>query len=98
MYNCPICGSGYGLHGTGAFSINGDEDKWKCFSCGRGGDIFDLIGELRHAANYNKQLRAAADHFGIIIDDSNTSHRQDFTPIKGTAVVIQSQIRTIPIL
>ena len=27
MYNCPICGSGCGSHGTGAFSINGDEDK-----------------------------------------------------------------------
>ena len=85
MYNCPICGSGCGSHSTGAFSINGDEDKWKCFSCDRGGDIFDLIGELYHTTNYNEQLRVAADHFGIIIDDSSTIPRQDFTPIKGRA-------------
>lgn len=85
MYNCPICGSGCGSHSTGAFSINGDEDKWKCFSCDRGGDIFDLIGELYHTTNYNEQLRVAADHFGIIIDDSSTIPRRDFTPIKGRA-------------
>lgn len=86
MYNCPICGSGCGSHGTGAFSINGDEDKWKCFSCGKSGDIFDLVGELHHTTNYNEQLRAAADHFGIIIDGIRTSAKQDFTPIKDKTV------------
>ena len=86
MYICPICGSGSGSHGTGAFSITGN--KWKCFSCGKGGDIFDLIGELHHTADYNEQLQLAADFFNITIDSSKTGSaprsvaRQDFTPIR----------------
>ena len=43
MYVCPLCGSGTGSHSTGAFSIK-DGTSWKCFSCNKGGDIFDLIG------------------------------------------------------
>ena len=86
MYICPICGSGSGSHGTGAFSITGD--KWKCFSCGKGGDIFDLIGELHHTADYNEQLQLAADFFNITIDSGKTgaaprsAARQDYTPIR----------------
>jgi len=70
MYNCPICGSGSGAHGTGAFSITGN--KWKCFSCGKGGDIFDLIGELYHTSDYNEQLQRAAENLGVVIDSGNT--------------------------
>lgn len=86
MYICPICGSGSGSHGTGAFSITGN--KWKCFSCGKGGDIFDLIGELNHTADYNEQLQLAADFFNITIDSGKTeaaprsAARQDYTPIR----------------
>ena len=42
-YICPLCHSGEGRNRTGAFHIY-DETQWKCFSCDRGGDIFDLIG------------------------------------------------------
>ena len=80
MYICPLCGSGSGSHGTGAFSITGD--KWKCFSCGKGGDIFDLIGELEHTADYNQQLQSAAAVFNITIDGGRTSAKQDFSPIR----------------
>lgn len=49
MYICPFCGSGTGRNGTGAFSIDTKKgnEYWHCFSCERGGDIFDLIGELK---------------------------------------------------
>lgn len=80
MYVCPLCGSGNGSHGTGAFSIAGN--KWKCFSCGKGGDIFDLIGELEHTADYNQQLQSAAAVFNITIDSGRTSAKQDFSPIR----------------
>lgn len=83
MYICPLCGSGSGSHGTGAFSITGD--KWKCFSCGKGGDIFDLIGELEHTADYNQQLQSAAAVFNITIDSGRTSAKQDFSPIRPIA-------------
>ena len=48
-YNCPFCGSGTGRNGTGAFSVDEkrNNEYWSCFSCGRSGDIFALIGELK---------------------------------------------------
>ena len=66
MYVCPLCGSGTGSHSTGAFSIKGT--SWKCFSCNKGGDIFDLIGEYEGIADHSKQLKRAGELFGIYID------------------------------
>lgn len=40
FYCCPVCGSGTRT-GTGALSVKGR--IWKCFSCGAGGSIVDLI-------------------------------------------------------
>lgn len=62
-YVCPICGSGNGPKKTAAFNLNGD--KWKCFSCGNGGDLLDLIGEVEHIDGYTERLHRAAEIFGI---------------------------------
>lgn len=67
MYACPLCGSGTGPNGTGAFSIK-DDTSWKCFSCQKGGDIFDLIGELENLAEYSEQLTRAGEIFGIEVN------------------------------
>ena len=42
MYICPLCGSGSGSHGTGAFSITGD--KWKCFVAAKAA-IYSTLSE-----------------------------------------------------
>lgn len=47
QYNCPLCPSGRGKHGTGAFTVF-DDNHWKCFSCGETGDIFDLVEKYEH--------------------------------------------------
>jgi len=65
---CPLCGSGTGKHRTGAFNIRKDEkgvDRWKCFACGKGGDLFDLIGEVEGIQGYPAQLTRAKELFGI---------------------------------
>ena len=68
MYICPICGSGTGKNHTGAFSINAkDPTRWKCFSCGASGDIFDLIGQVEKIEAPEEQLKRAADLFGLDI-------------------------------
>ena len=79
MYVCPLCGSGEGHNGTGAFSIK-DGTSWKCFSCNKGGDIFDLIGEYEGIADYTEQLKRAGEIFGITIDSYRSSAREDFSP------------------
>lgn len=61
-YACPFCGSGEGENGTGALMINPKTDytTWKCFSCGRGGDIGDFIAEIE-GINPNKGLARARE-------------------------------------
>ena len=62
MYVCPLCGSGTGHNKTGAFSVQGV--RWKCFSCSKGGDIFDLIGEVEDITDYADQLKRARELYG----------------------------------
>lgn len=64
FYECPLCSSGTGPKGTGAFHLQGD--GWTCFSCGERGDITDLHAEttgltrgeaaLDLAKTYNLQI------------------------------------------
>lgn len=66
---CPKCGSGTGPNKTAALTIK--DDKFKCFACGIGGDVFDLaaavegIDEGDHAA----KLEAVARWAGIQLDE-----------------------------
>lgn len=65
MYVCPLCKSGTGAHGTGAFSIDrNDPTRWKCFSCDRSGDIYDLIGEYENITDRAEQFRRASELYG----------------------------------
>ncbi len=69
LYICPLCGSGTGRSHTGAFSIDSkDPTRWKCFSCGKSGDLFDLIGEVEHIAEPLAQLQRAGELYGIDTD------------------------------
>ena len=74
MYICPLCGSGTGKNGTGAFSIK-DGVSWKCFSCNQGGDLFDLIGAVEQLPDHNDQLRRALEIFG----DPGAAHNTAYT-------------------
>ena len=77
MYVCPLCGSGSGRNGTGAFSIK-DGTSWKCFSCNEGGDIFDLIGKYEGITDYSEQLKRAGELFGVSIDSYRATAQEDF--------------------
>lgn len=78
-YICPLCGSGSGNNGnyTPALSINGE--KWNCFSCNNGGDIFSLIAlqyGLDSSRDFSKVLEIAAAALNIPIDNA---HNADYT-------------------
>lgn len=75
MYVCPLCGSGQGHNHTGAFSIDRkDPTRWKCFSCGEGGDLFDLIGKYENITEPIDQLRRAGELYGARI--AEVAHNQ----------------------
>ena len=83
MYKCPICGSGEGKNHTGAFSIDPkDPTRWHCFSCGRGGDIFDLIGEVEGLTTYPEKERRARELLGIFNSSENRYKVTTNTPQK----------------
>ena len=65
MYVCPLCASGThsGRNSNGAFSIKADGETWHCFSCQKGGDIFDLIGEYENIDSHTEQLKRAGQLF-----------------------------------
>ena len=51
-WDCPFCGSGTGVNRTAAFHLLEESTKYKCFSCGESGDIFDLV---RHIENMESE-------------------------------------------
>ena len=77
MYNCPLCGSGTGTHKTGAFSVTSDGQRWKCFACGEGGDVFDLIGRIERLADFVQQRKRAAEIFGITLEEKKHFTREE---------------------
>lgn len=82
MYKCPLCGSGNhnSPNSDGAFSITQDGEKWHCFSCGQGGDIFDLIGKYAGIEEHNEQFKFAAELFNISADQA--SQKTELKPKK----------------
>lgn len=56
---CPLCGSGNGSNRSGAFRIQ--SDRWKCFACGKSGDVFDLIGEIERVRGFRDRARRAEE-------------------------------------
>lgn len=65
-YVCPLCGSGDGPNHTAAFCVTGD--RWHCFACGAGGDVFDLIGAREGIEDKAAQLERAAELAGVTLD------------------------------
>lgn len=63
---CPKCGSGMGPSKTPAFSVKGD--KWKCFSCDEGGDVFELAGILHGTDEKREQLQIVAEWGGVALE------------------------------
>lgn len=77
LYCCPVCGSGNGAKGTGAFSIDKKKNRYTCFSCGASGDIFDLIGVIYHTTDTAEQFRIAREIYGGAIQSAPA---QEYVP------------------
>ena len=77
LYVCPLCGSGKGKNGTGAFSIK-NGTSWKCFSCSAGGDIFDLYGAINGTADHNEQLRGISELYEVQVTSYRSTAQEDF--------------------
>ena len=97
LYVCPLCQSGTGTHKTGAFSITKDGQRWKCFSCNRGGDIYDLCGELENCTP-SEATKIIIDRYGSAATQGsyrNSTAAEDFSepprPISGSDSAISTE-------
>lgn len=68
LYCCPVCGSGTGIHGTGAVKVY-DNNTWYCHACQTGGDVIDLY-QRNTGKGFNEALEDLAGLLGITIDRS----------------------------
>lgn len=78
---CPVCKSGTGKKGTGIATQNGI--NYTCWAgCYTNADIIDIIGVEKGLTNYNDQLQAAADAFGITIENEYSAKTEQKKEIK----------------
>ena len=64
-FECPNCHSGTGPKHTPAFALNSDGVHWKCWSCQKRGDIFDLAGILYQTEDKAEQVNHVAAWAGV---------------------------------
>lgn len=62
---CPVCKSGTGKNHSPAFSIEPKGERWKCFSCEAGGDVYDLAGILDGTEDFIEQVEIVAGFAGV---------------------------------
>ena len=77
-YVCPLCDNGTGKDGDGIV-LNRKTGKYKCFKCGIGGDIFDLIGATFGLSEFNDQFQKAVEIYGIIVDKYHSNKESVLT-------------------
>jgi len=53
---------------TPSFKVNSEKDCFKCWGCGRGGDVFQLAGWLRGEERFARQVDLLAEVAGITQD------------------------------
>lgn len=77
-YICPKCGNGTGKDGDGIV-MDKKTGKYKCFKCGIGGDILDLIGETFGLPEFNDQFQKAVEIYGITVDKYHSDRYRSLT-------------------
>lgn len=77
---CPVCGSGSGEDGTGITTKDGGIHFTCWVGCFTNADIIDIIGLEHNIPDYASKLRAAAEAFGITIDEQRITPQEAFSP------------------
>ena len=61
---------------TGSFFVNEDLQRYKCFGCGKSGDIFNFVQEIEHL-DFKETLEKLANQAGVKLDhvEKNTKYK-----------------------
>ena len=58
---------------TPSFTVNPDRQIFKCFGCGKGGDVFKFVMELENL-DFTSSAELLARKYGIIIPEAPAHH------------------------
>ena len=94
-YVCPECNNGTGKDGDGIVKDK-KTGKYKCFKCGLGGDIFDLIGAAYGLSEFKDQFDKAAEIYGITVDKYKPDPAASNAKKKEQAVKTINEVATVP--
>ena len=76
QYICPLCNSGAGKNGTGAFTIYPETNSYYCYACGRGGDIFSLYSAVNHT-DFKESAVRLSEKYNINTGSLNPAQASD---------------------
>ena len=65
QYVCPYCGHGKGGDGLDIPTSGEHCGKFHCFSCGKSGDVIDLLGEVEGLATDKERFARAYELYNI---------------------------------
>lgn len=85
---------------TPSFTVTPDKGFFKCFGCGRGGDIFTFV-QLRENVDFGEALRFLADRAGVELrhgphTDSKGTGRADLAKVNEWAAKFFRRLLTAP--
>ena len=88
---CPFHGEK-----TPSFTVTPNRESWKCFGCGKGGDVFSFVME-RDSVSFPEALRILAAKAGVEIDERTKredAHRARLRDVLETAIAFYHQVLT----
>ena len=73
---CPFHGEK-----TPSFNVSPEKQLFKCFGCGKGGTVYDFVGEYKKL-NFPETVKFLASKCGVVVQDSYQSDRNNGDEIK----------------
>jgi DNA primase len=88
---CPFHGEK-----TPSFTVTPARESWKCFGCGKGGDLFSFVME-RDTIDFPEALRRLAARAGVELDERSSredAHRKRLRDVMEQAIAFYHQVLT----
>jgi DNA primase len=77
---------------TPSFFVFPDSDRWHCFGCGKGGDIYNFVMEME-GVDFHTALEELAGQAGVVLRPLSPAQKQQETEAERLRGVIKEAVR-----